>query len=363
VLRSDGTLAQTIAFGVPREQRVRSADVAIFAQDRWQPLSQVLLEMGVRLDRDGVLGRQNLAPRLGAVLALTSDGRIAVRGGFGMFYERTPSAAGAFDASETRTITRLGSDGLTPLGVPVVYTPRAEDGLQTARSYVWNAEYEHRVTRQITLRGNFLERQGTHALIETPTPPDDGTGRAALLLSSSGRSFYREAGVSVNYVSGADREVSVSYLRSASWADLNAYSVESGLLPDPVVHANEYAPMGADAPNRLVARASGGLGGKVRLSGTLELRNGFPYSPVDEQQDFVGPRNQGWYFPTVARTDLAIEYRFTIHGWHPWLGVRFWNAFNAFLPQDVQRNVGSPAFGSFFNQLPRLIRFTVRIQR
>jgi hypothetical protein len=43
--------------------------------------------------------------------------------------------------------------------------------------------------------------------------------------------------------------------------------------------------------------------------------------------------------------------------------VRVWNAFNAFLPRDVQRNIGSPAFGSFYNGSPRAFRFTIRLER
>jgi hypothetical protein len=37
------------------------------------------------------------------------------------------------------------------------------------------------------------------------------------------------------------------------------------------------------------------------------------------------------------------------------------NAFNRFVPLDVQRNVDSPAFGQFYNALPRQFRLTLRI--
>ena len=95
----------------------------------------------------------------------------------------------------------------------------------------------------------------------------------------------------------------------------------------------------------------------------MELRNGFPYSLVNERLEFVGPRNQGRAFPVVARLDTAIEYRFAIYGWHPWIGVRFWNTLNTFLPLDVQRNLSSGAVGTFYNHAPRMIRFTIRLER
>jgi hypothetical protein len=303
-----------------------------------------------------------VTPRLAGLLSLKGDGTIALRGGVGLFYERTPSAAGAFEGSETRTVTRLASDGVTRLGPPLTYWPRTDASLQTARSRVWNAEYVHHLTRRMTLRLNVLDRQGTHALVETPGADLDD-GHAVLRLSSSGRSSYREAGIGFDYVSESGREVSASYLRSASSANLNAFSALSGLLAVPFVRPDEYAPMNSDAPHRLVARTVATFGGKTRILGTLELRSGFPYSVVDERQDFVGPRNQGRHFPVAARVDLAIERRFTLWGWHPWIGIRLWNAFHSFLPLDVQNNLASPAFGSFYNSAPRLIRVTFRLER
>lgn len=362
ILREDGTLAETIVFGAAAAERASNTDLAVFVQDRWQPVSRVLVEMGLRFDRDGVLARHNISPRVGGLVSLGGGGRITLRGGIGLFYERTPSAAGAFDSSETRTVTRFGTDGLTAVGVPVVYVPRADAILDTARSRVWDVEYVHRLSRQLLFRLNVLDRQGDRALIEAPGGAIDDTGRVARRLSSTGRSSYREAGLGLTYSAGS-REASVSYVRSASRANLNAYSVLSGMMQVPVVNADEYAPMDSDVPNRLVARASGTVAARLRLFGALELRNGFPYSLVNERLEFVGPRNQGRAFPVVARLDTAIEYRFTIYGWHPWIGVRFWNTLNTFLPLDVQRNLSSGAVGTFYNHAPRMIRFTIRLER
>lgn len=362
ILREDGTLAETIVFGATADARASNTDLSIFVQDRWQPVSRVLVEMGLRFDRDGVLMRHNISPRVGGLVSLGGDGRITLRGGFGLFYERTPSAAGVFDSSETRTVTRFWPDGVTTVGAPVVYVPQADPILDTARGQVWDVEYVHRLNRQWLFRLNALDRQGDHGLNEAPGGAIDSTGRVARRLSSTGRSSYREAGLALTYSAGS-REASVSYVRSASRANLNAYSALSGLMQVPVVNDDEYAPMDSDVPNRLVARAGGTVAGKLRLFAALELRNGFPYSLVNERLEFVGPRNQGRAFPVVSRLDTAVEYRFTVWGWHPWIGVRFWNALNTFMPLDVQRNLSSPAVGTFYNPMPRMIRFTVRLER
>ena len=78
--------------------------------------------------------------------------------------------------------------------------------------------------------------------------------------------------------------------------------------------------------------------------------------------DFIGPRNQ-LRFPTYARLELGVEHRFKIFKLQPWIGVRAYNALNAFLPTDVQANIGSRAFGSFYNSEYRQFRLQVRFER
>ena len=101
--RADGTLARRLDFGAPTTQSIGSTDVALFAQDRFQPTTRWYLEFGGRLDRDGVVDRFNVTPRVGTAVLLNASGSAVLRGGFGLFYERTPSTAGAFDQFESAT--------------------------------------------------------------------------------------------------------------------------------------------------------------------------------------------------------------------------------------------------------------------
>src|SRR5204863_5922735 len=117
--RADGTLARRLDFAGESEQAVRSSDVALFVQDRFQPNTRWYLEFGGRLDRDGIVDRFNLTPRVGTAVLLNASGSAVLRGGFGMFYERTPSAAGTFNTFESALDTRFASDGVTPLSPAV----------------------------------------------------------------------------------------------------------------------------------------------------------------------------------------------------------------------------------------------------
>ena len=98
------------------------------------------------------------------------------------------------------------------------------------------------------------------------------------------------------------------------------------------------------------------------LVGVIDWRTGLPYSIVDEALDFVGPRNDR-RFPTYIRTELGVEHRIKLLKFRPWIGVRVDNALNAWLPSDVQANISSPAFGTFYNSEYRQFRIQVRFER
>ena len=60
--------------------------------------------------------------------------------------------------------------------------------------------------------------------------------------------------------------------------------------------------------------------------------------------------------------DFGIEHRFKIAKYRPWIGVRADNALSSFLPSDVQANIASPAFGTFYNSEYRQFRIQVRFE-
>jgi outer membrane receptor protein involved in Fe transport len=359
ILRMDGTLTRR-QVSDPATGRFDATDIAAFAQDRWHVSGNLLLEYGLRVERDGVFGRVNVIPRLGAAIALDKDRNATIRGGWGSFYERTPLMAAAFPQLVERTETSYAADGQTPLGPPVVFRYELGRDLQTSRSATWNVGYEHRLKPWASVRANFLEREGRHELILDTAQQGS---RGVITLASAGRSTYRDTEVGVHFARGVKLDIDLSYTHSRSTADLNdAYGYFLSLTADPILRPNAYGPTDTDSPNRFVGRGRATLGRDWMLELAGELRSGFPYSAVDEQLDFVGARNS-LRFPTVGTVDASVEHRFRIGRFEPWIGVVFVNALNSFSPEDVQRNVASPAYGYFYSSPIRQVRITVHFHR
>jgi len=361
VERSNGTLARRFDFSGPSLQDLPTNDVALYAQDRVQPSSRWFVEFGARLDRDGVVGRWNVTPRVGAALLLNESGSSVLRGGYGLFFERTPSAAGAFKFGqfETFTDTRFADNGITPLGPPVPFVHVTSPSLRTARAATWDVTYEYRWKPSFSLHASFLDRQGSRELM-LDAERSGGTG--VLRLQSDGRSVYRdlEAGFHFSHPSRAD--LTATYSRSLAEGDLNPFASYFDAMLWPVVTPHSDGPLPTDVPHRFLARGRLLPASTWLIVGILDWRTGLPYSLVNEYLDFVGPRN-AQRMPNYLRVDLGLEHRFKIFKLQPWIGVRAYNALNAFLPADVQANISSPAFGSFYNSQFRQYRLQVRFER
>ncbi len=358
IFRNDLTLARQLTFSAPISQRVDSADLAVFIQDRVQFDRRLLLEVGGRADRDGVLGRVTGTPRAGLVWLMDEKGASVLRGGYGLFFERTPSVVGAFNRFETAIDTRYGPDGDTVVGIPVVQRHVIPGDLRVARSATWNVEWDKRATSALSLRASVLGRDGAHELVVKPVAT--GNSQTELQLSSDGRSSYKEGELTLRYQPSDKFEVSGTYVRSSAYANLNAYTSFFNNVRWPIVSTDEYAPVPSDAPNRLIAHSRAVFRDRWLVSSILELHSGFPYSAANEMLDWVGPRNAMYHFPPLVALDMDVEHKFASWKGKPWIGFRAYNALNRFMPSEVQTNLGSPAFGTFYNSAGRQIRLQVR---
>jgi hypothetical protein len=351
VRRNDGSIAERIAFGLPTRQHVAAAEIAIFVQDRWRIGSRLTLELGMRMDREDVIERVNWSPRGGASIAVLPEGRGILRGGVGRFRQRTPLNVGAFDQFESRMVTRFDAAG-TSLGRVTTLVNVAAPDLRTPEAVAGNIEWNQRFGRRVFLKANYLRRRGSHEYI---LEPDVASG--ALRLSSSGLSRYQEFELTGRYLGSERRDITVSYVRSRGRADLNNYDQFYGNLRNPIVRPNEYNLIPTDVPNRLLVRGIIGLPGRWDVAPVLEIRSGFPWSAVDEFQDFVGARHQAGRLPKVKTLDFSVPRPWRFKKYRFRAGLRVYNLFGSPAERDVQNNVTSANYGQFYNPLERSIGF------
>jgi hypothetical protein len=176
-------------------------------------------------------------------------------------------------------------------------------------------------------------------------------------LADDGRSRYSELELTMRYLGGDRRDVTASYVYSTGRADLNNYDQFYGNVRTPIVRSNGYGPIASDVPHRLLVRGTLGLPGTWLLAPVIEIRSGFPWSAVDEYQDFVGARNRSGRLPRVQTLDLSLTRAWRVWKYRFTAGLRVYNLFGAAAERDVQNNLASPTFGHFFNPLERSIGF------
>jgi hypothetical protein len=279
------------------------------------------------------------------------DGRGILRGGVGRYRQRTPLNVGAFGEFESRVVTRFGPAS-EPLAPPVTFVNVAAPGLRTPEAVAGNIEWNERFGRRVLFKANYLRRRGSHEYILEPDPT-----RGEVRLLSTGTSRYWELELTGRYLGGERRDLTMSYVRSHGTADLNNYDQFYGNFRNPIVRANEHNLIPTDVPHRLIVRGTIGFPGNWDLAPVIEMRSGFPWSAVNELQEFVGPRNRSGRLPRVHTLDFSLS-----RPWHVWKyrfrgGIKVYNAFGSSAQRDVQSNTASPSFGQFFNPLERSIGF------
>ena len=352
VVRLDGTLAERTTYRASEiNPGVSGTEFSVFAQDRWRVNDRLNFELGLRLDRDDIVERVNYSPRVGMSVSILPEGRAILRGGFGKFAERTPLTVGAFTQYDTQTISRFGPDG-SALGTPVTFRHVVGGELKTPESIVQTVAWDQRFGRRFFFKAAYLHREGSSGYI---LEPDRTLG--LLTLMSTGASKYWEVETTGRFLASEHRDLSVSYVRAHGTGDLNDYDQFFGNFRNPIIRRNENSLSPTDVPNRLIVRGSIGFPGQWVFSPIYEWRTGFPWSAVDEYQDFVGTRNRTGRLPTVTTLDFTLarpwrfkKYRFTA-------GLKIYNAFDTGNERDVQSNIASPDYGRFYNPIQRSIGF------
>src|SRR6185295_6893856 len=254
---------------------------------------------------------------------------------------------------EPRTLSRFTANG-APIGAPILLSNVIAGDLLTPEAMVGNVEWNQRFGRRMLVKLEFLNRHGSHEYILSPDP----TARA-IDLSSTGTSRYKELEATTRYLGGERRDLTVSYVWAKGTADLNNYDQFYGNLRNPIIRGNENSLIPTDVRHRLLVRGTFGLPGRWDFAPVLELRSGFPWSAVNEFQDFVGPRNLTGRLPVVRTLDFTLARPWRVSKYRFRGGLKLYNVFGASAYRDVQNNITAPDYGTFYNPVERSIGFVL----
>jgi len=362
VRREDGTVAERIEFLGTGNLNAKDYEVAVFAQDQWALNDRLAVHGGLRYTAQTLGDAVNMAPRLGLVYSPERSGRTVLRAGFGAFYDRAPLLGGDFVHNPERAVTYFNAQQ-EPLGPPLVFhnayyavngsgavTPSNRNLNSTPSNYTLSLEADRELRPNAVFRLSYLLSRSHHQFIVNPlTVANFGP---ALLLSDQGSSRYHEFEATLHFRGRESSEWTVSYVQSGAQGDLNTLAQIYVPFEQPLIRPNGYARLPSDVPHRLIAwgRFKTHLWG-ITAGPLLDFHSGFPYSDVDELQNYVGRPNSR-RFPRFFSLDtkLAKEFRLPF----PWVKkhlmrgeLTIFNLTNYDNPRDVVNNQASPIFGHY----------------
>jgi hypothetical protein len=368
IMDKDDRLYQRIEFAGGKPFDSSDAEVDLYGQDQWKVHPRAALNLGMRLEKQRITHALRMAPRVGLVWTPVPNQATVVRTGFGLFFNHAPLSVYAFPGYPEQMVTTYNPDGTILAGpdrwmnvttsLPgqhfPVYRQGSTPGNFAAYSATWNVELEHPLTSYLRLRANFLESH-TRGLILVE--PGTVSGQPALMLDGKGNSHYRQFELTSRFTWKEKQEFLVSYVRSQSLGDYNDFNRYLGNYPYPLVRPNYFTRTPGDTPNRFLSWGVVNLPLKFTFAPQVEVRTGFPYSVLDEHQEYVGiPNSDLTRFPLFFSLDTRLTRVFKIFfkpKYSVRCGLRVINLTNHFNPLGIHANIDDPRFGTFFGYVRR----------
>ena len=363
LLREDGSVSEQIQFTGPGSLRGSVTDAEEFLSDHWMLSDRLAADLGGRFTSETVGRAAAFAPRFGIAYSAGKDRKTILRAGTGIFYDHVPLLAVDFSGNPTRVISQYDTSG-QPVGNTVAFeneyfangsSPIASRSLHapntSARSLVSSAEVDRALWTGAVLRLGYLHSTTRDLFVISPFGGEGGAP-GVLGLMNTGRENYSQAEATLRFHPIKEGDLSVSYIWSRSRGDLNTLGDVFIPFEVPVIRPNAYGVRSSDVPERVVAWGTLHLPLALVFGPIVDVHTGYPYSKVDERQNYVGlPDSQR--FPTFFSVDTQVYRDFRMPPWvhlgsrkiH--LGFYVINLTNHGNFSQVYNNVTSPNFGRF----------------
>ena len=363
LLREDSSLSEQIQFTGRGLLGGSVTDVEEFLSDHWMLSDRLAADLGGRFTSQTVGRAAAFAPRFGIAYSPGKDRKTILRAGTGIFYDRVPMLAADFTGNPTRVITQYDPRGQTtsnevvfeneyitngsaPIASRIRHAPNT-----SARSFVSSVEVDRALWTGAVLRLSYVHSTTRNLFVISPFGGEGGAP-GVLGLLNNGKENYSQAEATLRFHPIKDGDLSISYVWSRSRGDLNTLGDVFIPFEMPVIRPDAYGVRPSDVPNRVVAWGTFHLPFALVFGPVVDVHTGYPYSKLDERQNYVGlPNTQR--FPTFFSLDSQVYRDFRLPPWvhlgsrkiH--LGFYVINLTNHGNFSQVFNNVTSPHFGRF----------------
>jgi hypothetical protein len=308
----------------------------------------VIIEPGVRWDRDTYLGRDFFSPRIAGTVLVSSASETKISAGVGIYYDRSNLALASNGAQGSRT-----DEFLSPVPITFQASFTVDPRLLTMPRYKnWSVAIERRLPGKVYARLEYLSRHGAHGWDYEAQP-----GGNFLLLSNK-KDRYDAAQLTLRKELKHGYPMVVSYTRSRATSNETVdFAIDSLLLGNQAGGALPW-----DSPNQLVAWGTYPLPWRLKkfdLAWSGIWRSGFTFNTVDQFGRIVSGPGE-FRFPDFATLNLTVERKFAFRGYR-WAGrIGVDNVLNRENPTVVDNIVGTPGFLTFFGTDHRTLNGRIR---
>ncbi|MDA2924852.1 TonB-dependent receptor [Acidobacteria bacterium AH-259-L09] len=355
ILRGDDTLSRKTTFIGSSDIVRNNWELALFAQDRWSLSDRLLVELGLRLDWDAIIRQPLVSPRFASSYLL--NGETKIMAGLGIFYDATNLAIIGRPSAGQRFDVFYAGDGQSPLQPPIeTGFVVKESTLRAPRFFNWSVGLEQELAASIYLSAEFQQKRGRDGFTFIPRRVDPSSPLTIFELHNLGKDRYNAIQVTLRRTFKGESTFFASYTRSKSRSN----SVLDFDIDNPFFGPQAGGPLPWDTPNRLISWGWLPLLKSFKLAYSLEWRDGYPFSLVNEDQELVGPPNSR-RFPAYFSLNVHVERRIHLLGRHWAVRGGFNNLTGRENATVVNNNVDSPGFLTLGAVQGRALVFRLRL--
>jgi len=290
-----------------------NSEISGYAEDRWSATNRLLIAPGVRLDWDEIVRQALVSPRLAGTYVLDNSGDTKLSAGIGLVYDGTPIflIARPFAGERTDYFFGAGGTGGTLTNTTLSTFAVNRNTLQAPRFLNWSVGLEKKLPGAVYLKAEFLEKRGSRGFVYDTVGNNSG---GDFLLQNTRDDRYDALQITLRHNFRGNYTIMGAYTRSRA----HSSQVLDFNVDGPVLSGQQAGSYPWDTPNRFLSwgyvpffRLP--VFHQFELAYSMEVRSGFPFSLVNDQQQLAGQAD-AQRFPEYFALNLQLEKRFHLFG-------------------------------------------------